>query len=429
MRALDAEIARADLGPRDSALATEIVYGSLRVLPELDARLQVLVRRGLENTDALTLAVLRAATYQMWHLGRLPTHAIVDEAVGLVRRARGKQNGGFVNAVLRRLATERPTQPEPAHRVVFPEWLQAELQRSLGAERAAAFCAARPGPPPLCLAVAPAQRLELAARVETELKERGNEGEVLPGTLSPLAICTRRAGDVRCLPAYAAGAFWVQEEGAQLVALAVNPQPAERVADLCAGHGGKTLCLSALQGGQGHITAVDVDETKLDALGRELERLGWQDTDVQCEAIDLSVGSGGLGANYDRVLLDAPCSGLGTVLRRPELLLRLQPEDLARLAALQFAMTEHALALLRPGGQLYVAVCSPLAQEGSELAARLRARFPQLQQVSASVPEWGLQADEDDILRIGPWQNRGPSVPDAYQVLHFRLEDSGPSGV
>lgn len=425
MRALDSEVKRAGLTQRDAGLATEIVYGTLRVLPELDARIAPHVRRGLAETDGLTLAVLRAAAYQLWHLGRLPTHAIVHEAVGFIRTTRGRQNGGFVNAVLRRLAEQRPAEPTPADRVVLPEWLRRALVQSLGAERAAAFEAPRGEAPPLCLAVAAQAREGLLEELTTALDSASADGEIAPGTLSPMAITVRRLGDLRRLAAYREGRFWVQEEGAQLVALAVNPQPGERIADLCAGHGGKTLCLASLLGGRGELTAVDIDESKLDNLEREFERLGLPVEMLQCDAIDLSVGTGGLEPLYDRVLLDAPCTGVGTVLRRPELLLRLEEADPARLAALQLAIARNATQLVRNGGHLLVAVCSPLAEEGAALAAQMETQLPELRRVPAEIPGLDFPPDQDQILRIGPWMSKGASAPDGYQVIHFLVDRAG----
>lgn len=418
MRALDAAIRRAGLDERDGALATEIVYGTLRAMPSLDGRLSPRLRKGLAETDPLTLAVLRTAAYQLLHLGRLPVHAIVDGAVGFIHAARSRQSAGFVNAVLRRLAEERPADPQPADHVVLPDWLQVALRDSLGSERAAALSAPRPCPPPLCLAVADGD----PQRCAESLRQALPRGQVVLGELSPLAVLLRRAGDVRRLPAYAAGEFWVQEEGAQLVALAVDPQPGERLADLCAGHGGKTLCLHALRDRQGPITAVDVDETKLAQTAREFSRLGWSTEALSLHPLDLTIGVGGLPASFDRVLVDAPCSGLGTVLRRPELLLRITPDDPLRFQRLQAQIVRTARALVRDGGQLFVAVCSPLKEEGAELAAKVLADNPELRPEPADVPRLGLRADPDGVLRIGPWLGRGESFPDAYQVLRFVVQ-------
>ena len=212
----------------------------------------------------------------------------------------------------------------------------------------------------------------------------------------------------------------MQEEGAQLVASCVTAVPNDKVADLCAGHGGKTVFLSASHAGLGPITAIDVDESKLDHLRAEFERLHLSSETLRCEAIDLSKGLGGLGAEFDRVLLDAPCTGIGTLHRRPELLLRLTPDDPARMAALQLSIATKALHLLRPGGEMFYAVCSPLAEEGFAVVRALLEAAPSLEQLDPSLPDLSLAADRDRILRIGPWSGPSETYPDAYQVARFR---------
>jgi len=416
MRALDAELGRAALSTRDAALCTEIVYGSLRVLPELDELLRPRLKRGLSSTDGLTLAALRVAVYQLQHLSRVPTHAIVDEAVGFVRRMRSPQSAGFVNAVLRRISAVRPESPRPPDQVLLPMWLQQVLRQSLGDARAEVFLGPRPLPPPLCLATRPGQRDGVVA----QLREALPEAEIALGALSPQAILVRHAGDPRQFPGYVAGEFWVQEEGAQLVALSVGARPGERIADLCAGHGGKALFLAAGRGGQGFMTAIDVDETKLAGLQSEFARLHLPTSNLQLEAIDLSVGVGGLAADFDRVLVDAPCTGFGTIHRRPELVLRLSPDDPKRMGDLQVAIATRAAKLLRSGGELFVAVCSPLRAEGVDVARRLLDTVPELTQLDAGLTALGIAADEDAILRIGPWSGQGGTFPDAYQVCRFR---------
>lgn len=416
MRALDAELRRAQLSRKDAALCTEIVYGSLRVLPGLDDLLRPRIKRGLEATDGLTLCTLRAATYQLQHLSRVPTHAIVDEAVRFVRQARSVQSAGFVNAVLRAVARERPSSPTPPDRVQVPAWLERALQESLGDARASSFLGPRPLPPPLCLATRPGDRDRVLASLQLALPG----AEIQPGALSPQAIVMRHAGDPRRLPGYEAGEFWVQEEGAQLVASSVTAGLHDKVADLCAGHGGKTVFLSASRAGLGPITAIDVDESKLDRLRAEFERLHLPSERLHCEPIDLSKGLGGLGAEFDRVLLDAPCTGIGTLHRRPELLLRLTPDDPARMAALQLSIATRAVELLKPGGEMFYAVCSPLAEEGPNVVHALLDAAPTLEPLDPSLPDLGLAADSDRILRIGPWSGPSETYPDAYQVARFR---------
>jgi 16S rRNA (cytosine967-C5)-methyltransferase len=416
-RALDAEIERAGLDPRDAALATEIVYGALRVLPALDRAIASHLRHADVRLDGFVQASLRAASYQLAHLGRLPTHAIVDESVSLVRDKRGAKLAGFVNAVLRKLASARPATPEPPRVLVLPDWVLESLTEALSPERLQRFLTPH-GLPPLCLrSERPDGRDELLATLKSALPN----SELTLGALSPLGLVARRVGPARALPGYSSGEFSVQEEGAQLVGLGLGAQAGERIADVCAGHGGKTTLLARQVGVAGHVTAIDRDERKLDLIPAELERLQLPAASVDLRAVDLTVGVGGLG-QFDRVLVDAPCTGLGTVHRRPELLLRLTPADPSRLGKLQLAILDRAADLVRVGGVLGYAVCSPTRAEGAAVAERFSGQKPGFVRILAPLSAQLPPPDADGILRIGPWLTpvESASCPDVYQLVLWR---------
>jgi 16S rRNA (cytosine967-C5)-methyltransferase len=421
-RALDAELKRAQLEPRDAALATEIVYGTLRVLPRLDERVGAVLTRADARMDGFVRATLRTAAYQLDHLGRLPTHAIVDECVSQVRERRGPKLGGFVNAVLRKLSATRPADPQPAHALALPSWVHESLLTALGPTRLARLLEQHASAPALSLRVERWTRSEL----QSQLIAAQPQADVRATSLSPLGINVRRSGSPRALPGFKDGAFSVQEEGAQLIALAIDAQPGERIADVCAGHGGKTTLLARQVGNTGSLCAIDQDERKLQAIPDELARIGLVDVPLALHAIDLSVGVGGLSQAFDRVLVDAPCTGLGTVLRRPELLLRLRPEDPARMAQLQLKILRSASQLVRPGGLLAYAVCSPTREEGPEVASAFSAAHADFQAVMEPLSKFLPAPDRDAVLRIGPWlADEMPggaenSAPDAYQLVVWR---------
>jgi 16S rRNA (cytosine967-C5)-methyltransferase len=417
-RALDAELSRARLDPRDSGLTTEIVYGALRVLPALDRAIASHLRHADARMDGFVQATLRSACYQLAHLGRMPTHAIVDESVALVRARRGPKLAGFVNAVLRKLAAARPASPEPPRALVLPDWVIEELTQSLGAERLPRFLAPYQLPPPLGLRAEAEPREALFANLQKALPG----AELALSAVSSLGVVARRAGSLRTLPGYAEGAFSLQEEGAQLVALGLGVQPGERIADVCAGHGGKTTLFARQVGELGHVTAIDRDERKLQLIPPEQARLRLAEARIALRPIDLSVGLAGLSAQFDRVLVDAPCTGLGTLHRRPELLLRLTPADAARMGAVQSAILARAAGLVRVGGVLGYAVCSPTHAEGREVVQRLEALRPDLQRLHEAISEFGPCPDPDGIARIGPWlaPEVSASCPDAYQLVLWR---------
>jgi len=418
-RALDAELARARLDPRDAALATEIIYGTLRVLPTLDAAYGAHLRRGADALEPLVRAVLRVASYQLLHLERVPPHAVVDAAVGFVVRERGRALAGLVNAVLRKVAAQRPSQPRPPAALVAPTWLAEALIDALGVTRATSFLAARALPPPTVLRVediAPEARASLA----DALRAARPGLDVREGAVSPRALLVRGAGDPRRLPGHAEGRFTVQEEGAQAVGLAAGARAGERVADACAGHGGKTTLFLRAVGASGSVTALDLYEEKLERIDAECRRLRLPVSALSTVAVDLAVGVAGLEGRFDRVVVDAPCTGLGTVHRRPEILLRVGPDDPARLATLQTRILANAATLVRPGGTLVYAVCSPTREEGAGVVAAVTAALSDWALAPESLALPGVPPDADGILRIGPWNDPGGHGPDAYQVCSWR---------
>jgi 16S rRNA (cytosine967-C5)-methyltransferase len=233
--ALDSELTRAaQLDGRDAALATELVLGTLRVVPWLEARIDAHARRGTKTLDSLVRAHFVLAAYQLFFLERVPSFAAVSEAVGAIRALRGREVAAFANAVLRKLAAEAEAQrPSFAEAVTMsaPPWLRAALGEALTPEGAGAFLAAGAEPPWTGL------RVENVADRDTwlaRLKEAAPNGTFEASKLSPGAILARGAGRLPSLPGYAEGAWTVQEEGSQLVGLAVGAQPGERVLDAVA---------------------------------------------------------------------------------------------------------------------------------------------------------------------------------------------------
>jgi 16S rRNA (cytosine967-C5)-methyltransferase len=425
-RALDAELTSAGLDPRDARLATEIVYGTLRMLPAIDARLDAQLTRG--RPDPFTLAALRAATYQALALDRVPSFAIVQETVAIVKQKRGEGLGKLTNAVLRRIVAERSPagSASAAASTSLPEWLAASIREGLGEERSARYLELAKRPPPLSICVR-----EGASRDELirTLQAAEPRAELCASELSSEAVLAWGVGDPRKLPGYAEGLFAVQDEGAALVGRLVGARQGERVLDGCAGRGGKTLQLVAATGPGGHVTAVDIHARKLAQLGAELARVGCDKERVALETIDLSVGTGGLAPTFDRVLVDAPCTGLGTLRRRPEILLRVTPEDPARMAELQLRILTSAAALVRPGGVLVFAVCSATRTEGIDVALALEANVPGLRRLREKVSEVSVLCDEDGVFRIGPWLSRQGGCPDVYQVVRWERLDSAKSPV
>jgi 16S rRNA (cytosine967-C5)-methyltransferase len=423
-RALDAALASAGaIDPREAGLATELVYGTLRRALSLDAALAPLSRRSLDSVDPAARVALRLGAYQLLHLGT-PAYAAVGETVALAKRVDHGRAAGFVNAVLRalarapRLPEAPPLATDPAGHVAaaesVPRWLAEEWVAWLGAEEALRLAAAMNGPAPLC-ARSP-RRDELLARA----RAAGLPAE--PSARSPSGLFLR-GGSVEALARAAGGVpFQIQDEGAQLVTLFSALDLAgkdARVLDACAAPGGKSFHLAELLGPRGEVVAVEVHPRKAEALRREAEARGLSRVKVLCA--DAAHPVPGLEpGSFDAVLVDAPCAGLGTLRRHPELKLRRRPEDLARFAALQATILQACLGYARPGAPVTYAVCSLSRPEGPALAEAFLERG-----LSRAPPPAGFPADaltpEGDLLTL-------PHRHGADGFFAVRLAGSQPPG-
>ena len=365
--ALDADLERnVQLDARDRALATELAYGTLRLLGWLTKRLDRHATRGIGSVDVQVRAQLLVAAYQVLVLTRVPAFAAVDEAVNAVKALRGPRVAGFANAVLRKLAAE----PKPAAEEIARAALDAadpSLARAIVSavgEAGALRLLSSEESPPLGL------RVENGDDRETwiaRLREARPEATITKGLVSPLAIVARGAGRLTDLPGWEEGGWTSQEEGSQVVALSLGARAGETVLDACAGRGNKTGLLARMVGASGAVDAADLHPAKLARLVTELERIGVAPRATF--AVDWVAGIGGATGPYDRILVDAPCSGTGTIRRRPELLLRRKAADLPALADLQRAILGRVAGLVRPGGRLVYAVCSVLREEAEDVVA------------------------------------------------------------
>lgn len=409
---LDAEIRRSGPSRADAALATRIVYGALRVEPDLEASIERHARRPI-RVDAWTRAALLGAAYQLLYLDKVPSYAVVDDTVELVREKRGKRVAGFVNAILRKIATQPSAPFARSSTMAVPPWLGDALRTSIGSHRTDALLALVDEPPSIDLRV----RADCDRDSLTEAIRSAHPDALVSRTrLSPFGLRVSGVGDPRQLPGYAQGAFAVQEEGAQLIGLLLDAQRGERVLDVCAGRGGKTAQLVEAVGKEGSVTASDLHEHRLEQIENELMRLRLAPDHVQTACTDWTVGGGAVRGEFDRVLIDAPCTGLGTLRRKPEILLRARPEDAARMGETQQRILENAAGLVRPGGSLLYAVCSPLAEEGQAVVRRAHIDGFELQVDRLSSLK-SLEFGSDGRLLIGPWVPGAGAWADAYQIF------------
>ncbi|MBT8468102.1 MAG: Sun protein, partial [Deltaproteobacteria bacterium] len=285
---LDAELRRASVKRVDAALATQVVYGSLRTVPELEAAIGRHIQRPLK-VDDWTRAVLIGAVYQLLYLERVPPHAVVDDAVELVRMKRGKRLAGFANAVLRKVAADRPEVRQPPSSLAVPDWLHGSLRSSIGPEHAKDLLRVGEAVPSIDLRVRADVNRDAVADAIVAARP---DATLTRTTLSPHGLRICGAGDPRALPGYQRGAFAAQEEGAQLVGLLLGTEPGERVLDACAGRGGKTAQLVEAVGDSGSVVATDLHEHRLEQIPAELTRLRLDRTNLQTAAVDWTIGKG-----------------------------------------------------------------------------------------------------------------------------------------
>lgn len=370
---------------RDRALAAEIALGTLRRRASLDYQLAQRLSRPLARLDAEVLDVLRLAAFQLLYLTRVPAAAIVNDAVAQTRGAGKSSAAPLVNAVLRRLARERdrltwPLAPAdvamPADRDALvehlavveshPSWLVSRWLERYGPEATARWLAFDNAPASLTLAVNAARgtRQAIAARLAAE------GIEVEPTAFSPLGLVVRRGRALESA-AFREGLVLVQDEASQLVTLLVDARPGQRVLDACAAPGGKTMALAAQVGGEGLVVATDVRPRRMRVLAGTIARTG------AGRAVPVQVSAEGpwpfAAGAFDRILVDAPCSGLGTVRRDPDIRWRRSPADLPAFAATQVRLLDQLAPLVAPRGRLIYSTCSSEPDEDEAVVARLLA--------------------------------------------------------
>jgi 16S rRNA (cytosine967-C5)-methyltransferase len=399
-RALHGEAQRLGLSSRDRALATRLAYGVVQRRDTLDHVIEALAGRRVAKLEPAVLAALRLGVLQLAFLDRIPAHAAVGESVELAKRA-SPRGAGLVNAVLRRAARDaRPliaalpdsTAAQAALRHSHPRWIAELWFDALGPEQARALMAAGNEP------------AETAVRANTlridadQLAER-------------LAVATHRADglpeglvldepfDAFSSPLWEEGLFMPQSRAAMAVARILDPRPEEEVLDLCAAPGAKTTHIAALMQDSGRVVAVERHPGRADALRRTAARMGAGSIEIRTSDATEPQGA------FDRVLVDPPCSDLGTLAARPDARWRKTPEDVAELAAQQSEILAAAARAVRPGGVLVYSTCTISPAENEE-------------RIAAFLRQHADFALDDPPSDLPVWDH--PSVPRVKQTLPHR---------
>ena len=350
--------------------------GTLRRRGTLDFTLSSLLARTIGATDVWARNALRLGAYQLLYT-RIPGRAAVFETVQAAKTVRGEKIAGLVNAVLREVvrAGKPPavSQTEGPERVSVllsaPVALVSALTRSLGDGEAAAFLADALEKPPFVI------RANAFRTTRGDLLDRLDRAGMSPSLCryAPDGIVLSEPVGVHADPGFRKGEYLVMDEGAQLIAPLLAPSGGEKILDACAAPGGKATHLAALAGGKAHVVATDVSEGRLRLLRETVTRTGA--AGVETRLHDYLVGPLPEAAGrFDKVLVDAPCTGMGVVRRNPDAKWRFRPEGPAKIAHLQGAILDGAWASLRPGGILLYCTCTPFREENEEVAESFLAR-------------------------------------------------------
>jgi 16S rRNA (cytosine967-C5)-methyltransferase len=355
--------------PRDRDLFNTLVFGVLRWRGRLDYILACFSKLPPAKIETAVINILRVGLFQVVHLTRVPPSAAVNTAVNIAKSLATPRAAAFVNAVLRKASAEHGRVIFPdftrtpvkalAAEASFPEWLLERWLNRYGPDATKALCESINAIPPLTLR---ANTLKTSrAELMTALNGQANDVEAS----ACAADGVRVRGLQKKMPELASfqdGWFQVQDEAAQLVSVLLDPQPGEHVLDACAGRGGKTGHIAQLMRNRGAIAAVDTSAGRLTQLREEMRRLGV--TIAVTEEWDVAGGGAARHAGrFDRILLDAPCSGLGTLRRNPDIRWASSPKQLRPLAGMQLRLLEGAAATLKPHGVMVYAVCSPEPEE------------------------------------------------------------------
>jgi 16S rRNA (cytosine967-C5)-methyltransferase len=361
-----------ELNLRDRALCHELVMGVLRRQLWLDHLIQHYTRRDVAQLDLSVRLILRLGLYQLRFLSRIPASAAVNESVKLVRLARLRSADTFVNAVLRRATREPEVDPaskilDPIERLSVatshPRWLIERWIKAFGAEEAAAFARANNEPAPVAFRVVRSRAREAPeSHVIRQLQDAGAEltaSEVVKGAW-------RITGDTRLLGELAkAGKVYLQDEASQMVAAIISARGGERLLDLCSAPGSKTSQIADLSDDSAKIIACDLHEHRLRTVvsTAKLQQL----TSIHCVVVDGLQPLPFPDSSFDRVLLDAPCSGTGTLRRNPEIRWRISPADIEDLARRQRQLLFNAGRTVKPGGYLVYSTCSVELDENEDV--------------------------------------------------------------
>ncbi len=381
--------------PRDRGLAQDLAFGTARWQPRLALLMDKLLQKPFKAADRDVEALLLVGLYQLLHT-RIPPHAAIGETVACVDKLKKSSLKGLLNAVLRNAQRDHEAllaelDRDPVLHTAHPRWLQKRLKADWP-EQWQAICAANNQHPPLLLRINRRQGSREAYLAE--LLAAGIAAE--PCVFSRDGIRLLEACDVKTLPGFMEGRVSVQDEAAQLAADLLDLAPGQRVLDACAAPGGKTCHLLEAEPGLSHVTAIDLEQSRLARVRENLDRLGLDAELIAADGRATKVWWD--GKPFQRILLDAPCSATGVIRRHPDIKLTRQEADIAALAQLQGELLDALWPTLEVGGVLLYATCSVLPQENSDNIGAFLARTPGARELDITGPFGLKQAHGRQLL-------------------------------
>ena len=387
--ALNVQIRRDGLSGADAALCSRIVYGVLQNQLLLDHYISAYCSQKPDHLQPPLLDILRIGAYQILFLDKIPDSAAVNESVELAKIFKRGQAAGLVNAVLRKISKNKDNLPEiPGQnpertlsiRYSHPRWLVKRLLPILGVEETEKFLAANNEVAPMTVQVNPLKTS--AEKLTAELTEAGVT--VNPHAWVPDCLELSGTGDLTALRAFRDGDFMVQDPAARLVSLIADVKPGHRVLDVCAAPGGKSFSAAFAMGNQGSIQSCDLHENKLKRVRESAERLGI--TCIEAAPADGRIFKPEWENAFDVVLVDAPCSGLGIIRKKPDTRYK-NADELFALPVIQTAILENAARYVAPGGTLVYSTCTILPEENEQVSDAFLAEHPEFSRESFTLPE------------------------------------------
>ena len=368
----------AELSAADKSLASALVYGVLDRKLTLDYVLAKFMKSPIKKTAPFTLQVLRTALYQIMYMDKIPESAAVDEAVKLIKKSRESRNSGFVNAVLRKILREKFELPtgdaakEMSVKYSCSEWIIDSFLKDYGLQNTQKLLGESLKAAPLCIR---ANTLKASSR---ELKEEFEKtGIALKEGAIENSLCFEKGIDIANNTLFNKGYFHVQDIASQTVTSVLNPASGDRVLDMCAAPGGKSCTLAEIMQNKGEIISCDIYDARIGLIRDNAKRLGIDIINpILCDATEYNEQLG----EFDCVLCDVPCSGLGVIRRKPEVKYK-EKQDLSELEEIQYKILCNAVRYLKKGGKLLYSTCTLRRAENENLVIRFQKEYNNFRKV------------------------------------------------